>query len=245
MLGGATAAITSLPGAAMSGLRMSPPVVVDGPRDEKSVISGTFGAAASSAAVSGHDLRRGAGSGRGDVRLDGGAVDVVDVRGGDGVVVAVERVGRGVGEDHAHAAGALDLEALVDAGVHAAIADDDLAGCLGRVERAGDAQLRVAPRQRSELDAARGDDWRERRQRRASSTRRRSGSPLPSSTTWNARRNVDAATVVTHGAGWSSVLAPGPLLPAELATKTPAFDAPRKAWATESSTDDSLEPPIE
>src|SRR5262245_15396385 len=51
--GGATAATTSLPGAAMSGLRMSPPVVVDGPRDEKSVISGTCGAAASSAADSG------------------------------------------------------------------------------------------------------------------------------------------------------------------------------------------------
>src|SRR5262245_172705 len=43
--------------------------------------------------------------------------------------------------------------------------------------------------------------------------------PVPSSTAWNARRNVAAATVVTHGAGWSNVLAPGPLLPAEFATK--------------------------
>src|SRR3954470_8210997 len=51
--GGATAATTSLPGAATSGFRISPPVVVDGPREEKSVISGTLGAAASSAAVSG------------------------------------------------------------------------------------------------------------------------------------------------------------------------------------------------
>src|SRR5215211_2581647 len=42
--------------------------------------------------------------------------------------------------------------------------------------------------------------------------------PLPSSTAWNARRTVEAATVVTHGDGWSKVLAPGPLLPAELAT---------------------------
>src|SRR5690349_24631132 len=58
--------------------------------------------------------------------------------------------------------------------------------------------------------------------------------PLPSSTAWNARRNVAAATVVTHGAGWSRVLAPGPLLPAELATNTPALEAARKAWATES-----------
>ncbi len=32
---------TSTPGAAMSGLRMSPPVVVDGPRDENSATSGT------------------------------------------------------------------------------------------------------------------------------------------------------------------------------------------------------------
>ena len=61
----------------------------------------------------------------------------------------------------------------------------------------------------------------------------------------NARRNVDAATVVTHGAGWSSVLAPGPLLPAELATNTPAFEAPRKAFATGSSGLDSELPPIE
>ena len=50
--GGATAARTSTPGAAMSGFRMSPPVVVEGPREEKSVISGTFGATASSPAVS-------------------------------------------------------------------------------------------------------------------------------------------------------------------------------------------------
>ena len=69
--------------------------------------------------------------------------------------------------------------------------------------------------------------------------------PLPSSTAWKARRNVAAATVVTHGAGWSRVLAPGPLLPAEFATKTPALDAARNAIATESRTEDSDEPPIE
>ena len=39
------------------------------------------------------------------------------------------------------------------------------------------------------------------------------------SATWKARRKVDAATVVTHGAGWSSVLSPGPELPAEFATR--------------------------
>jgi hypothetical protein len=51
LVGGATAAMTSLPGAAMSGLRMSPPVVVDGPLDENVVTSGTSGAAATSAGV--------------------------------------------------------------------------------------------------------------------------------------------------------------------------------------------------
>src|SRR4051794_6760498 len=69
--------------------------------------------------------------------------------------------------------------------------------------------------------------------------------PLPSSTAWNARRKVAAATVVTHGAGWSSVLAPGPLLPAELATNTPALAAPRNAIDTGSRTLDSDVPPIE
>ena len=112
--GGATAATTSMPGAAMSGLRMSPPVVVDGPRDEKSVISGTCGAAASSAAVSGTILAVASAPAERDVGLDGGAVDVGDVDRRHRVVVAVERVGVDVGEDHADAAGALDLEALVD-----------------------------------------------------------------------------------------------------------------------------------
>src|SRR4029453_15163478 len=51
LVGGATAAMTSLPGAATSGLRMSPPVVVDGPLDENVVTSGTSGAAATSAGV--------------------------------------------------------------------------------------------------------------------------------------------------------------------------------------------------
>ncbi len=39
----------------------------------------------------------------------------------------------------------------------------------------------------------------------------------------NARRCVLAATVVTHGLRWSVVLAPGPALPADAATKTPAL----------------------
>src|SRR5688500_1844550 len=39
----------------------------------------------------------------------------------------------------------------------------------------------------------------------------------------NARFWVDAATVVTHGERWSVVAAPGPELPAEAATTTPAL----------------------
>ena len=51
--GGATEARMSTPGAAMSGFRKSPSVVTEGPRDENVATSGTCGAAASSAAVSG------------------------------------------------------------------------------------------------------------------------------------------------------------------------------------------------
>src|SRR6476661_9240346 len=40
---------------------------------------------------------------------------------------------------------------------------------------------------------------------------------------------VDAATVVTHGAKCPVVPAPGPSLPADVATKTPALYASRKA----------------
>ena len=39
----------------------------------------------------------------------------------------------------------------------------------------------------------------------------------------NSRVCVDAATVVTQGPRWSVVPAPGPELPAEAATKTPAL----------------------
>src|SRR4029079_13518224 len=40
--------------------------------------------------------------------------------------------------------------------------------------------------------------------------------PVPRTTAWKACRWVAAATVVSHGDGWSRVEAPGPLLPAEL-----------------------------
>ena len=65
----------------------------------------------------------------GDVRLDRQAVRVVDVDRRDEVEVGVEllRVA-GVVEDHPDAAGLLDGQALVDAGVGAALAEHDLAG---------------------------------------------------------------------------------------------------------------------
>jgi hypothetical protein len=48
----------------------------------------------------------------------------------------------------------------------------------------------------------------------------------PSAVRWsvvaNSRVWVDAATVVTQGDRWSLVEAPGPELPADAATKTPA-----------------------
>jgi hypothetical protein len=48
----------------------------------------------------------------------------------------------------------------------------------------------------------------------------------------NSRRWVDAATVVTHGARWLAVDAPGPLFPADAATNTPAAYASRNASST-------------
>ena len=39
---------------------------------------------------------------------------------------------------------------------------------------------------------------------------------------WNSRVWVDAPTVVTHGARWLAVPAPGPSLPADAETNTPA-----------------------
>ena len=60
--------------------------------------------------------------------------------------------------------------------------------------------------------------------------------PLPSTTVFSKTACVDAATVVTHGLLCATVEAVGPLLPAEVATKTPAAAAPRKAYSTASTT---------
>ena len=48
----------------------------------------------------------------------------------------------------------------------------------------------------------------------------------------NSRLCVEAATVVTHGDRWLTVPAPGPSLPAEAATNTPAAYASRNASST-------------
>ncbi len=60
--------------------------------------------------------------------------------------------------------------------------------------------------------------------------------PLPSTTVPACGATVLAATVVSQGATWLSVDAPGPSLPAEVATKMPALAAERNARSTGSST---------
>ena len=46
--------------------------------------------------------------------------------------------------------------------------------------------------------------------------------PVTVSVEMNSRVWVDAATLVTHGLTWLAVPAPGPSLPAEVDTNTPA-----------------------
>ena len=59
--------------------------------------------------------------------------------------------------------------------------------------------------------------------------------PLPSTTVPPYGATVLVATVVSHGATCSTVDGPGPLLPAAVATKTPALAADRKARSTGSA----------
>jgi hypothetical protein len=56
---------------------------------------------------------------------------------------------------------------------------------------------------------------------------------------------VVAATVVYQGDAWSRVDAPGPELPAEAETKTPAAAAPRNATSVAATTDVAAPPPME
>src|SRR5215217_7650177 len=72
-------------------------------------------------------------------------------------------------------------------------------------------------------------------------------SPLPAftvSVVANSRVWVDAATVVTHGDRWLTVPAPGPSLPADAETNTPAAYASRNASST-GSVNGSVPPEIE
>ncbi len=71
-------------------------------------------------------------------------------------------------------------------------------------------------------------------------------SPLPRTSFCSAIQCVLAAAPVVHGVGHlPSVLAFGPLLPAEVATKTPASAANRNATSTASKLPGSLVLPIE
>ena len=119
----------SCPGAMRSGFSRSPLPARSGPRDEKEAVNGAGRVVDDRRLVDGR--RR---AGRRGIGLDGRAVGVLQVHGRHEVEVGVERVGAGVDQDHAHAAGLLHRQALVDAGSHAAVADHDLAGHLGRVE---------------------------------------------------------------------------------------------------------------
>src|SRR3954471_10148498 len=67
-----------------------------------------------------------------------------------------------------------------------------------------------------------------------------SPAPLIEAVALNWRASVEAATVVSHGteAGEPTVPTPGPSLPAELATKTPASLAPRNAISSGPITDE-------
>src|SRR4051812_28004740 len=68
--------------------------------------------------------------------------------------------------------------------------------------------------------------------------------PLIVAVELNWRVSVSAPTVVSHGteAGEPTVPTPGPELPAELATNTPASEAPRKACSSGPKTYDVVPP---
>ena len=139
---GETPARTATPGAATSGFSRSESVASSGPREENPAICGW----ASSGRPVVSLLTR-------ETLMAGLAVTLslmvsaggrVHVDGGDRVLVRVQRGVAQVDQDHADAAAALDLGALGDAVNDAAVTDDNLAGDLGRVERAGAAEGGVA-----------------------------------------------------------------------------------------------------
>ena len=129
---------------------------------------------------------------------------------GEDVVVVVLVV-----EHHSDAAGPLDLEALLDAAVAAATAQDDLAPDLGRVEGAREAEVGSGchrPWRASTKGALRGA-LRDRPADVGATVAQRDDALVEGRVgRWRRR-------AVTHGtsAGPPMVSAPGPLLPAEIA----------------------------
>ena len=245
--GGATAAMTSTPGAVMSGLSRSPPPARAGPLDENAGHRRRLDRRRCPTPRSSPSRRRGRG-----VRLDRRAGDAVDVDGRHEVEVGVERVRRRCSARIMPTPPAvLDREALVGAGVDAAVADHDLAGDLGRVE-----DDVPGPTSRSTARPAVGSAPGDRRVGRVDQRRgwarpgRRRGrcsvAPLPSVTVLvdaavvRARRDRGHPRRVVRDACWRR----GPLLPADAATKTPASAAPRNASSTGSTTK-VCEPEIE
>ena len=83
---------------------------------------------------------------------------VAEVDRRDRVEVGVERSRRHVDEHHRDAARGLDRRGLVGAGHDAAVALHDLAGDLGRVERAGSAEPDVRSSRAGETGVDRGDE---------------------------------------------------------------------------------------
>ena len=126
--------------------------------------------------------------------------------------------------------------ALVDAVDHAAVADHDVALGLVRVERARVAELRGCPGRRWPCRNVTARDGGAAPTASQCSTHRRSARRLPSCTACSLILVELAATEVSQGLTWSVVLAPGPSLPADAATKTPASAANRKAISSGSST---------
>ena len=139
-----------------------------------------------------------------------------------------------VDQHHAETAGPLDLVGLLDPGDHAAVADHDLARRLGRVEGVLPGRARRRPRSDA-ADLPRRRDQRRRADRAPSTVVLIPAYswPLPSSTVAAVRaRPCSPRPWSPRATRGRSVEAPGPLLPAEVATKMPAEAADRKARST-------------
>ena len=146
--GGATAARMSWPGAITSGFSMSPPPAASGPRDEKLAVNGAGALKTSVDAL---------------ILAVGPAVAAYALTAARSVFCrctvgtkwksAFSEFAVGLIEDHPDPARLLDRQALVDACADAAIADDDLAGHLRRIERDRTVGRAEAQRERGRIGA--------------------------------------------------------------------------------------------